>query len=129
MYFQNRINMIRLKRLNDTNMMKTNKRQQKIISIILQKGEIKSSGLYSELKMSGEDLSLVTVKRELTNMALFGFLSVSGSGRAVVYKVSEIGRTFADIDARSYCAVEPDKRYGLNHYNFELFPALQVDVF
>lgn len=75
------------------------------------------------------DMSLVTVKRALSEMAKSGLLAVQGSGPSTAYSVSAFGRLNANIDARTYCAVEPDKRYGLSRYNFELLPAIPVDIF
>ena len=30
---------------------------------------------------------------------------------------------------KAYCVIEPDRRYGLNSFNFELFPSLPADIF
>jgi len=62
-------------------------------------------------------------------MALRRLLEIQGSGRATSYDVSTPGRIFADIDAREYCAAEPDRRYGMSGFNFELFPALPSEIF
>ena len=52
-----------------------------------------------------------------------------GSGRATKYKISATGRIFAEIDAKKYSSVEPDKRYGISSYNFDLLPSLPMDIF
>lgn len=54
---------------------------------------------------------------------------MGGSGRSVRYNVSVFGRVFFEVDAKKYCSLEPDKRYGLNGYNFELFDSFPVDIF
>jgi len=110
-------------------MNKLSQKQQKIIAIILGKGAMQSSDIYSEMVKSGEDISLVTIKRTLSEMASEGILISAGSGRSTNYNISAVGRIFAEIDAKKYCSVEPDKRYGLTRYNFDLFAALPSDVF
>ena len=110
-------------------MNKLSQKQQKIIAIILEKGAMRSSDIYSEIVSQGEDISLVTIKRTLSKMAGEGFLISAGSGRSTNYNISATGRIFAEIDAKEYCSVEPDKRYGLTRYNFDLFAALPSDIF
>lgn len=110
-------------------MTKLSPKQQKIIAILLERGAMQSSGARAEMVKRGNDVSLVTIKRTLSEMAGKGLLTATGLGRATAYEVSARGRLFADIDARNYCAIEPDKRYGLSRYNFDLFAALPADIF
>lgn len=110
-------------------MHKMTSKQQKIIEIFLRKGKIQSSELYKELANTGENISLVTVKRALSELAEKCFLEMSGSGRSTSYELSVNGRVLADIDAKQYVAVEPDKRFGANQYNFNLLPNFPTDIF
>lgn len=110
-------------------MIKLNQRQKKIITILLNQGGLQSSFILKELIRIGEDISLVTVKRDLSEMVKIGALLESGSGRYVNYSVSVAGRIFFDVNAHEYCLVDPDKRYGLRQYNFDLIPSLGDDVF
>ncbi|KKT87078.1 MAG: Fic protein [Microgenomates group bacterium GW2011_GWA1_Microgenomates_45_10] len=98
--------------------------QQKIIDILLEEGALSSSDIHAALKRRGEDRSLVTIKRNLSGIVKEGVAIVSGAGPATSYTISPIGRLFADVDAKQYVATEPDKRYGLTRYNFELIPAM-----
>lgn len=104
-------------------------RQQKIIKIILKMGKLQSSAIHQEILNSGETISLVSIKRALSDMAKSGLLSTSRSGSYIVYEVSTIGRVFANIDSKEYIEVEPDKRYGLDKYNFNLFTNLPDEIF
>lgn len=104
-------------------------KQKKILFIILEHGVISSSVIHKKIIQGDEKISLVTIKRALTEMVSLGLLVVSGSGPATNYEVSAIGRLFAPVDAKMYCAIEPDKRYGLNQYNFELLPGVPPDIF
>lgn len=109
--------------------MKLTPKQQKIIAIFLQKGVVQSSEVHAEIIKLGEDVSLVTVKRALSKLVEDGILTTVGSGRSAGYSISTAGRVFADIDARAYCSIDPDKRYGLNRYNFDLLLAWPTDLF
>ncbi len=110
-------------------MVELSQKQQKILSIVMVSGTLSSSDVHAEMARTGEDISLVTVKRALSKMSGQGVLAVTGSGRATSYEITALGRIFAAVDAHEYCAVEPDKRYGLDSYNFVLLPALPIDIF
>ncbi len=110
-------------------MIKLSEKQQKIITVILEKGALGSSGIHAEMTQSGEAISLVTVKRALSEMAGAGILAMSGSGRSTIYELTTSGRIFADIDARRYCSTEPDQRYGRDRYDFSLLREFPSDLF
>lgn len=110
-------------------MIHIDKKEMKIVEVFLEQGELQSSAVHEKLLKKGEDVSLVTVKRALSQMVKRGVLVAKGSGRSTSYLLSTLGRVFADVDASSYISIEPDKRYGLHSYNFELFAALQSEIF
>lgn len=102
-------------------------RQQKILTILLKRAPLSSSEIHRELLK--ERVSLVTVKRELSRMVEIGLVASTGKGRSLVYDITATGRIFSDVDVKVYCAIEPDKRYGLDRFNFEILPALTTDIF
>jgi len=104
-------------------------KQQKIIQIFLEKGKMQSSEVHREMVKAGEVISLVTIKRALSEMAEKGILEIVGSGRSTSYALSCRGRIFADVDLKQYVAIEPDKRCGLQQYNFDLLRAFPSDIF
>ena len=110
-------------------MTKLNQKQQKIIALFLEKGSLQSSDIHSELTKGGEDISLVTIKRALAEMAKEGILADTGAGRSTAYRVSALGRIFANINHATYCALDPDNRYGLKSYNFDLLQSLPIGIF
>lgn len=110
-------------------MTKIGQKQQKIIAIILEKGLSQSSDIRAEMVKIGEEISLVTIKRALSEMAEEEILVAEGSGRSTGYKVGSLGRLFFEIDAKKYCEAEPDKRYGMSGYNFDLLQAIPSDIF
>jgi len=107
-------------------MMKITQKQQRIIQIVLQKGVLQSSAVHAALS---DGTSLVTVKRALSSLTHAGILTSSGSGRSTSYQIAVLGRIFADIDTHTYITTEPDRRYGLNRYNFDLLPQLPGEMF
>ena len=110
-------------------MMQFSPRQQKIILSLIQKGTMSSSLIHKEIAKKGDNASLVTIKRELSELVKQGYITISGAGRSVAYTVGTPGRIFSDINAREYCVIEPDKRYGMKRYNFNLFSEMPSDIF
>ncbi len=110
-------------------MMKLSKIQQEIIQILLKKDELQSSGIYAEMKKNNSDVSFITVKRALSSMVKSGVLLSLGSGRSVRYIITVFGRVFAEIDAKNYCVSDPDVRYGMGGYNFDLFSKFPANIF
>jgi len=75
----------------------------------------------SQVHKSISEISLVTVKRRLSELVELGLLLQSGAGRSVVYTLSKKGLLLKPIDTDSYLAVNPDNRNGNNSFNFTLF--------
>jgi len=109
-------------------MIKLDKREQEIIAVLLKNEFMSSSDVHGEMKKEKE-IALVTIKRALSEMTQKGLLNVVGSGRATKYKISVLGRVFSEVDASGYISIEPDRRYGLKSYNFELFPFFPKEIF
>ncbi|MEK7586325.1 MAG: Fic family protein [Patescibacteria group bacterium] len=103
--------------------------QQEILWLFMQKDSSSSSVIHSELVEQEKNLSLVTVKRELSALKLLGLLEIHGAGRAVEYSINTYGRLLTKVDAKAYSAIEPDKRHGLKSYNFSLFDSIPTEIF
>lgn len=110
-------------------MFKISQKQQRILSILLKERTLSSSDIHGELQELGDEQALVTVKRALSEMAERGLLLIKGAGPSTSYAISSFGRLAVDVDAKTFCAVEPDKRYGLDSFNFDFLPAIPVDIF
>jgi len=110
-------------------MFKLTTKQRKIINFFLVKGKMQSSELHENLIDIGEDVSLVTIKRALSELAKKDILKMYGAGRSTSYDLSIKGRVLADIEPKQYVAIDPDKRYGANQYNFNLLPNFPLDIF
>lgn len=109
-------------------MIQFSQKKQRIIDVFLQHQKLSSSALHAEI-VKTEAVSLVTVKRMLADLVREGALKMSGAGRTTTYSISTLGRVFAAVDAKAYCTVEPDKRYGQSRYNFDLLPSLPDELF
>ena len=105
------------------------KKQQDILQIFLRLGVLQSSDVYNELIKHNEDVSLITVKRSLSEMASLGILTVEGAGRSTTYTISTLGRLFIEVNPKGYCSIEPDKRFGLSSYTPGLFSSFPNALF
>ncbi len=110
-------------------MLKIAQSQQIILNIFLKNEALSSSDVLTELSKLGNDISLITVKRELSLLRDLNFLKVSGAGRSVKYSISSIGRIFTDVNLKTYFAIDPDKRFGLKTFNFDLFSSIPDELF
>lgn len=110
-------------------MLKINQKQQNILAILMEKDGLSSSAIHTEAGRRGLEMSLVTMKRALSEMTKIGLLTVTGAGPSTTYSLAVSGRLFAVVDAKQYVAIEPDKRYGLNRYNFDLLTGLSANIF
>ena len=81
-------------------MIKIDQKRQKIIKLMLGGQVLPSSKIHQEIKTAGEDISPVTVKRILSEMAKIGLLEKSGAGRSTGYNISVKGRISAEVDAK-----------------------------
>ncbi|TSA46097.1 cell filamentation protein Fic [bacterium] len=110
-------------------MRKPTKREQSILDLLMKSGPLQSSAIHENFIKSGEEISLVTIKRALSGMESLGMLSIFGSGRSTTYGMRVQGRLITNIDAKKYCADDPDRRYGNAGYNFDVFGELTFDIF
>jgi Fic family protein len=110
-------------------MTEISQKHQKILGLFLRHNLLSSSEVHDRLLREGVETSLVTVKRELSRMAILGLLTASGRGRSRAYSVSVLGRVLSNVNANAYNAVEPDKRYGLANFNFDLLPSFPLEIF
>ncbi len=104
-------------------------RQNKIIDIMLSGKKLRSSEIHSNILRSENNISLITIKRDIKNLLQKKLIISEGGGRSIKYFVSTLGRLLSETNSKEYCVIEPDKRYGMNRYNFELFSSLPIEIF
>lgn len=110
-------------------MIKLSQSEQIVLETILKNNASQSSAIHQAMIDGGKVISLVSIKRALSEMAKKGVLELHGAGRSTSYSVTTSGRVFADIDAEKYAEEEPDKRFGLSGYNFELLSNFPPEFF
>lgn len=115
--------------MNDTIINKVNQKYQITLEQFLKNVSLQSSDVFNILKDLGENRSLVSIKRDLSEMASLGLVSVIGAGRSTAYQITVLGRLLCDIDIDKYIEIEPDKRYGMSGYNFDLIKNFPGNVF
>lgn len=59
-----------------------------------------------------EDISRITVIRDIEELLKDGYLQKEGAGRSIAYKLTEIGKLLAPIDPVEYFNLPPDERTG-----------------
>ena len=109
--------MIRLGHMNDTNI--------KILAQFNANTQLSSSDVHSSLT----NISLVTVKRRLSELTESGLLLQSGAGRSVKYSLTKQGLLLKPVDVDNYLAKDLDKRGSSTIFNFELFRKPYVSLF
>ena len=122
--------MIRLKVLIDTiNLHYMENFHEKIIHVFIEDQKMSSSEIHQKLVFNNTQVSLVTVKRILTELVQEGLLNKTGAGRSVVYTVSQKGLFLKPFTAESYVEKELDIRNGKNSFSFDIFEKLNFNFF
>ena len=106
--------------MNDTN--------RSILSLFSVDAVLSSSAVYQALKQD-KSISLVTIKRRLSQLASVGYLDIFGGGRSTKYRLSKKGLLLRPVDLGQYLHQDPDIRGGLDHYNFDLLLPPYVNLF
>lgn len=100
-------------------------RQQKILAYLAGNPEVSSSQIKEGANIPD---SLVTVKRQLTQLVEAGQLLRRGGSRHVTYTINPAGRLYVPIDPAVYFQTEIDKREILNQYNHDIIDAISDGV-
>ncbi len=109
--------------------MEISEKEQKYLRIFISGETLQSSDVHQRLLERKEEISLVTVKRALSDLSGRGLIESIGSGPATAYVITTAGRIFTDIDAAAYCSVEPDKRFGKKRYDSAVMRDMPEDIF
>jgi Fic family protein len=80
-------------------------------------------------RLLSDDKSLVTVKRQLSELAKLGLLNISGAGRSVKYTISKKGLLLRPYNIATYLAKSPDERLSDTHFQFDVFEKPYVPLF
>ncbi len=116
----NRIMMIRLKYMNDTNI------NLGLLAYFTKAAPLSSSEV---LGLADEKLALVTIKRQLSALAKAGYLEKTGAGRSVKYLLSKKGWLLRPFNISEYLAKAPDERLTSPYFQFDVFEKPYVQLF
>ena len=108
-------------------MNKLNNRQLNILEM-MKLDSFSSSGVFSLIKQK-EKISLVTIKRDLEFLFKNEYLKREGKGRSVIYCKTIKGLLFSPVSISDFNNQEPDKRDGMNLFNFSLFKEFPKNIF
>ena len=107
--------------------LKLTSRQKSIIKIIASKNQLSISQILEELK---EDISQVTLNRDLAKLVKGQIVNKHGKARAITYTVSANYELFKEVNLDSYFDKDLDKRGSSNNFNYELFETLaKIELF
>lgn len=106
-----------------------NIKKDKIIEFFFKNHTAGSSDVFSYLISEKIPTSLVTVKRDLSELVSGGILKKTPKGPETFYELSTYGRFFVPINAHEYVNLSLDKRYGQESYNFSLFEDVPDELF
>ncbi len=102
-----------------------NARQEKILDYLV-KNQSKSRNDIKEALFSKDNISRITLIRDLNELIDLGFLYSKGSGRSVVYGVTNKYALLYPIDINEYYSKEPDNRIlKTENFNFEVYRFLK----
>ncbi len=97
-----------------------------VLEVFDKNTELSSSEVAALIK---QNMSLVTVKRQLSVLNKAGFLSKSGAGRSVKYKLSKRGLLLRPFNTKSYLSKALDERLTDNHFQFDIFEKPFIELF
>ena len=98
--------------MNDTN------NYDRVLALFQRDEALSSSVVHTKL---GESISLVTVKRILSELHRDGLLDRSGGGRSIEYRLTRRGMLLRRFDIATYLKQDQTTRIGSSGFNYELF--------
>ncbi len=101
--------------------MKLTNRQQRIIALINMEKQLSISQI---LELLNEDISQVTLNRDLAKLVKNQFLIKIGKARAIRYSVSNFYQLLAPVDVGVYFSKETDQRNSAQGFNHKLYGLL-----
>lgn len=108
----------------------TNQRKRAIIELFFQeKVGFAVSSIFDNLKKQNVDISLISIKRDLSEFIDKGYLEKKGAGPSTLYTLTTKGKFFFDINPQVYCDNSPSNRFGQPGYTFDIFNNINFDIF
>jgi Fic family protein len=110
-------------------MIKKHERQNLLIKILKDSGNLQISHFSPILKKYNIDVDDRTILRDLNDLIDQNFISKKGTAKSTYYYISDSNKIFENIDIEEYFRKEYEKREVQESFNFEIFDSLQKDIF
>lgn len=104
---------------------KLNKRQDAILAFIESDKSVSGSQILEHIQKNVEDVTKMTITRDLEKLLELNLIERQGSGRAIVYQPSSQYSIIKKIDIEEYFSVDSDQRKIREKFNFEIFEQLK----
>ncbi len=104
---------------------KLNKRQDAILAFIEANKPVSAGQILEHIQRSLEDVTKMTITRDLDKLIGLNLVERRGVGRAIAYRPSPQFSILKKIDVEKYFAVESDKREIKEKFNFDIFSQLK----
>ena len=101
------------------------KRQDAIIAFIGEKTTAATGQIVEHIQKVSDDVTRITISRDLEKLLLLGLLERKGAGRSAYYQFSPQYSAIRAVDIEAYFAVDTDKRNILEKFNFSVFNQMQ----
>jgi Fic family protein len=101
-----------------------NKRQEAILNLLEQGGFFGISEILTYLNTNLQEVTKITVNRDLKGLLSLNYLEKDGQARATTYKLSAHYNLIRPIDIEKYFRTESDKRIVEEKFNFHIFSLL-----
>jgi Fe2+ or Zn2+ uptake regulation protein len=109
---------------------KLNKRQELILDYIANENSAFSiADIFAFVKKEEEDISRITIVRDMGLLADEGLLLREGAGRAVRYRISAQYNLLKKVDVQKYFDVPQDDRVIRKQFNHDIFTLLSENIF
>jgi Fic family protein len=104
---------------------KLNSRQELILAFIEEKKTVAISQIVEYVQITSENVTRITIARDLEKLVELGYLERKGAGRSTAYEISASYSILKEIDVEIYFSVDPDKREIREKFNFDIFDKLK----
>lgn len=99
-----------------------NKRQESILSFLEEsRKSVAMSDLLKEVQGGGNQVSRMTINRDLRMLSERGYVKKTGTGRGALYALRPAYQAVKPIDVEAYFRIDPDKRHIHERFNFAVF--------
>lgn len=111
-------------------MIKLNERQEKILSYIRKHKSATNKELLEYVSKPGEEVTRLTIVRDLDKLLKFKLISKKGRGRNIAYEEKNESPALSYFDAEKYFALPPDERdVKFEKFNFDVFDYFRKNIF